>query len=198
MDDETQQALARLRQEVAALQAQVSRAQQLASLHGIRHVDGTDYIWGEQTANYIFASPSGSAGGPGFRAATVADQPASLIKSVIPFIIGDGVNAITTGVKGFLMVPFDCTITGWDLIADASGSIVIDVWKDTYSNFPPTVADTIAGSEKPTLSTAQKNQDTSLSSWTTTLTGYTDWLGFNVDSATTVKQVTLGLRVTRT
>ena len=32
-----------------------------------------------------------------------------------------------------------------------SGSIVIDVWKDTYANFPPIVADTITASAKPTL-----------------------------------------------
>ena len=105
-------------------------------------------------------------------------------------------SAITTGVKGFITIPFDCTITGWDIVADQSGSIVIDVWKDTYANFPPTVADTIAGTEKPTLSSAQKNQDTSLSSWTTTVTAG-DVIGFSVDSATTVTRVTLTVRTTR-
>lgn len=104
-------------------------------------------------------------------------------------------QVITTGLKYFLEVPFACTITGWTLFADAVGSIVIDVWKDTYSAFPPTVADTITGSEKPTLSGVQKNQDLTLTTWTTSIAAG-DVLAFNVDSATTVKQATLTLRVT--
>lgn len=124
-------------------------------------------------------------------APTFAAQSVALI-----FVIDGGGSAITTGVKGYLEVPFGMTITGWTLVAKESGSIVIDVWKDTYANFPPTVADTIAGTEKPTLSSVQKNQDTSLSSWTTAITAG-DVLGFNVDSITTCTQVTLTLRGTR-
>lgn len=115
----------------------------------------------------------------------------------IQFIIDGGGAVISTGQKGHVMVPFNCKVTGWDIFADQSGSIVVDVWKDTYANFPPTVADTIAGTEKPTLSSARKNQDTSLSSWTTTLTKG-EVIAFNVDSATTVTRVTVVLRVVRT
>ena len=93
-------------------------------------------------------------------------------------------------------MPFNCTITGWTLLADQSGSIVIDVWKDSYGNFPPTVADTIAGTEKPTLASVQKNQDLTLSTWTTGLL-QGDVLGFNVDSVTTVTRIALALRVTK-
>ena len=112
-------------------------------------------------------------------------------------IIDGGGATITTGVKGDIEVPFACTITAWELLADQSGSIVVDVWKDTYANFPPTVADTITGSEKPTLSSATKNQDTNLTTWTTSVSAG-DILRFNVDSATTVTRVTLSLTVTRT
>lgn len=111
----------------------------------------------------------------------------------LTFIIDGGGSAITTGQKGHLEIPFACTITGWTLLADQSGSIVIDVWKDTYANFPPTVADTIAGSEKPTLSSAQKNQDLTLTSWTTSVAAG-DILAFNVDSVATVTRVTLSIR----
>lgn len=115
----------------------------------------------------------------------------------LQIIIDGGGSAITTGVKADLLVPYNCTVLGWDIFGDASGSIVIDVWKDTYANFPPTVADTIAGTEKPTLSSAVKNQDTALSSWTTALTR-NDILRFNVDSASTVTRVTLSIRIKRT
>ena len=106
-------------------------------------------------------------------------------------------NAITTGVKGYVSRPYNFKIVGWVILADASGSIVIDVWKDTLGNFPPTVADTITGTEKPTLSSQTNNTDTSLTSWTTAYTAG-DVLGFNVDSATTVTKVTLILNIKRT
>lgn len=99
---------------------------------------------------------------------------------------------ITTGTKAYAYVPFALVVTSWTLIANAVGSVVIDVWKDTYANAPPTVADTIAGSEKPTLSGVQKNQDTNLTTWTTSIAAG-DVLGFNVDSAATIKQVSLTL-----
>lgn len=114
----------------------------------------------------------------------------------LPVVIGDGANTITTGVKGYIEIPFDCTIVANRLGADASGSIVIDIWKDTYANYPPTVADTITASAKPTLSSAIKSQDTTLTGWTTAVTAG-DWLGFNVDSITTCTQVTLSLTLRR-
>ena len=77
-------------------------------------------------------------------------------------IIGDGLNVITTGVKGFMEIPYACTITAVRLVADAVGSIVVDIWKDSYANFPPTVADTITAAAKPTLASAQKAEDTTL------------------------------------
>jgi hypothetical protein len=114
----------------------------------------------------------------------------------LQIIIDGGGSAITTGVKADLVVPYNCTVIGWDILGNASGSIVVDIWKDTYANFPPTVADTITGTEKPTLSSVAKNQDVALSSWTTTLTR-NDILRFNVDSAATVTRVTLSLRIKR-
>jgi hypothetical protein len=114
--------------------------------------------------------------------------------SVITFIIDGGGSAITTGQKGHLEIPFKCQIQRVTLLADQSGSIVIDIWKDSYANFPPTVADSITASAKPTLSSAQKYQDSTLTGWTTTINAG-DILAFNVDSASTVTRVTLSLKV---
>jgi len=115
----------------------------------------------------------------------------------ITFIIDGGGSAITTEQKGHLEIPFACTITGWTILADQSGSIVVDVWKDTYANFPPTVADTITGTEKPTLASAQKNQDLTLTTWTTAVAAG-DILAFNVNSVATVTRITLSIRATKT
>jgi hypothetical protein len=75
-----------------------------------------------------------------------------------------------------------------------SGSIVIDVWKDTYANYPPTVADTITASAKPTLSSATKSDDTTLTGWSKTVTAG-DVFGFKVDSVTSLTKVILQLTV---
>lgn len=108
-------------------------------------------------------------------------------------IMGDGTNVIPTGVKGVLEVPFDMEITEVRLFAPLeSGSIVIDIWKDSYSNFPPTDDDSITYSTPPTLASAQKSQDTTLASWTVALSKG-DILAFNVDSASTVTLVTLSV-----
>ena len=115
---------------------------------------------------------------------------------VIPFIIDGGGSAITTGQKGHIDVPFAGTITGWTIVADQSGSIVIDIWKAAYPTVP-VVGGTITGTEKPTLSTAQVNQDTTLTTWTTGLAAG-DILAFNVDSVATVTRVSVNLRAIRT
>lgn len=115
----------------------------------------------------------------------------------ISFIIDGGGVTITTGIKGDLTIPFACTIQEWTLLADQSGSVVVDIWKDTYANYPPTVADTITGSALPTITTATKGQSSTLTGWTTTIAAG-DTLRFNVNSATTITRVTLSLKVYRT
>lgn len=107
--------------------------------------------------------------------------------------IDGGGAVITTGVKGYLRVPVAMTITGWEITADQSGSTVIDVWKDTYANYPPTVADAIF-TTKPTLSSVIKNQNlapTFVGAGATVAAG--DYIAFNVDSATTVQIVQLSI-----
>jgi hypothetical protein len=120
---------------------------------------------------------------------TTDDRMASL-----GLVIDGAGSPITTGVKGYLRVPYPCTINAVEIVADQSGSIVIDIWRDSYANFPPTVGDSIVASAKPTLSSAQKSQNTSLAGWTVTLTDG-QYLAFNVDSVSTVTRVVLTLKV---
>lgn len=114
--------------------------------------------------------------------------------AVINFTLDGAGVVITTGLKGFVTVPFNCTINSWDILPDVSGSIVIDIWRDTFANHPPTDADSITGSAPPTLTTATKATSSTLTGWTTQL-NQGDILAFNVDSATSVKLVTLSLRI---
>lgn len=115
---------------------------------------------------------------------------------ILPAVINGGGSALTTGAKSaYLSVPYDCTITKWRLLADVAGACVLDVWKDTYANFPPTNADSIVASAKPTISaTNQKAESSTLTGWTTSLS-VGDVLEFEVESCTTITQVRLELFV---
>jgi hypothetical protein len=127
-------------------------------------------------------------------------DPSKTFTQALVVVVGSlesGASAIATGLKQYISVPFACTITKWRIVADASGSIVFDIWKDTYANFPPTIADTITASAKPTLSSARNNESSTLTGWTTSISAG-DVLFFNVDSASTVKYVVLTLTVTQT
>lgn len=114
--------------------------------------------------------------------------------TAVEFVIDGGGSAITTGIKGFIEVPFSGTIQQVTMLADQTGSIVVDVWKDTYANYPPADADSITASAVPTISSSNKSQDATLTGWTTSITAG-DIIGFNVDSASTVERVTISLEV---
>lgn len=102
--------------------------------------------------------------------------------------------SLVTGSAGYIEVPFGMTISGWTITGNTSGSIVVDVKKSDYSTFPTTSS--IAGSEKPTLSSAQKNQDLTLSSWTTSVTAG-DILEFYIDSVSGLTEAFLTIRGTK-
>ena len=128
--------------------------------------------------------PAGSSGGGGGAEASLT------------FVIDGGGSTITTGQKGHLEIPFACTIKQVTMLADQSGSIVVDIWKDTYANFPPTDADSITASAPPTISSSQKSQDSTLTGWTKSISSG-DILAFNVDSCATITRVTISLKVER-
>jgi len=109
-------------------------------------------------------------------------------------VIQGASGVIATGISGDVRIDFACTIVGWTLLADQTGSIQIDIWKDTYANYPPTVADTITAAAKPLISSGVKNSSTTLSGWTTTIAAG-DTLRFNVDSVTAINRVTLALHL---
>lgn len=109
--------------------------------------------------------------------------------STLEFIIDGGGVAITTGVKGYLKIGYSANVSAWEVMADQSGSIVIDILR--ANSAVPTVS-MIGGGNKPTLSSQQFNVQTP-SGWTSAVLQENDWLGFNVVSATTVTRVTLAL-----
>lgn len=161
-------------------------------ISSVAEEDGTPTVY---PYKLIFTNGTVTDNGDG--TATVTVTGGGTLYGAISVTIDGGGSAITTGVKGYARIPYAGTITKVTVLADQSGSIVVDVWKDTYANYPPTVADTITASAKPTLSTATKAEDATLTGWTKTITAG-DVIGINVDSATTVTRVQLLIEVTKT
>ena len=141
------------------------------------------------------------AAGDDSRLSNARTPSAAYLVDALEFVIDGGGSALTTGIKGYLEVPYACTITQASLLADQSGSVVVDIFRSTYSAFaPPThpvSGDKLTASAPPTISSATKSQDATLTGWTTSLAAG-DVLAFNVNSATTVTRVTCSLKVTRT
>lgn len=175
---------------------------------GIVQVDGTTLV---ASSGVISVSNTGSVPvgsitlpngkipkGNGSNVAAAVDDVATIL---IP-VDGAG-SAITTGIKKpYIFVDFGCTITAATLLADQSGSISMDVIACSYANFDagsthPVSGDKIDASAPPTITTATKSQDTTLTGWATTVAAGTV-LTVNVLSATTIQKVTLALKVVKT
>lgn len=181
----------------------------LSSAISLKHTQNTDTKLDEGGGNEVSAAQAKTAH---THSGVTTGNPHSVSKSDVSlgnvpnidlatssfvYIIDGGGSAIIAEEKDSIPIPFGCTITGVTLLADQSGSIVIDIWKDTYANYEPTVADTITASAKPTITTAIKSKDETLTGWTKTITAG-DVLKFNVDSCTTIEKCTVSINFTRT
>jgi hypothetical protein len=118
------------------------------------------------------------------------------IGGALEIVFDNAGSAIEAGSHLEVMVPKAITITGAYAFADVSGSIVVDVWKDTIANYPPTDADTITASAPITITTATNSTDTTLTGWTTAVAALSV-LKFNVDSCTSITKCTIVLTYNR-
>ena len=108
--------------------------------------------------------------------------------STPPHAINFQITPTATGdQKIYPSVNFACTITGWNISSNASGSISIDIWKANAAI--PTSGNKISASAPVALSGAQLAQGGSVSGWTTTVVSG-DVFAFNVSSYSTLASVT--------
>lgn len=121
--------------------------------------------------------------------------PTGAREGTVNFLIDGGGSAIATGIKGTFQVDFDGTILSNTLLADQSGSITITIKKVAYASYPGSLTSIVAAA-KPTLSSAQKSTDSTLTGWTTSFSAG-DIFEVTVDTAATVTRVTLALKVRR-
>ena len=108
--------------------------------------------------------------------------------------LSNGAAILSTGQKGYVKMPYPGTITDWTIMTDTTGSIIIDIWKDTVASFPPTSIDTITGGNYATLTNQLINSDNLLTGWTTTFLA-NDVFTFDVIGVTGITNINLTLNV---
>ena len=159
----------------------------IISINDVVQSPGVDYnVSGSQI---IFTNPpAASSDFFGVALRTVAD-----LTRTINFVLDNGSNDITSGVKGSLGLDVSGRIESWTLVSENEGSIVIDIKKDKYDTYPDSLT-SIVGSEYPRLSTQKKNRDESRSTWTTDVVAG-DILDFSVVSCSGIQKCSLFLRL---
>lgn len=95
----------------------------------------------------------------------------------------------------YVRAPVAGTIMGVSIATvGGNGSCSVDVWRDTHANFPPTVADTICGGNKPAIAASSVDLDTTLTGWTTTVNAG-DWFAFKLESSSTFTGIFVQLHI---
>jgi hypothetical protein len=119
----------------------------------------------------------------------------NMTRRSIQAVIDAGTDVLAVGSQAIARIPWDGTIVRASAFSPVSGSVQVDVWKDTYANWPPVDGDSITASAPIAISSGTKTEDATLTGWTTSVTRG-DVIIFNVDSATTVTKVVLVLEFT--
>lgn len=106
-----------------------------------------------------------------------------VIKGSFGATIDGGGSVPTSGSMGYFIAPQDGVITGWTMIADISGSSVIDIKR---------LGTSLAGSELPTISSSISGRDLSLTTWTTNISA-NDILEFVLMSCSESTRINLSI-----
>lgn len=132
------------------------------------------------TGTASFANPTGGGG-------------SSTVRGQLGVTFDGGGVGILNGATGFLRVPYNCTITGGDIVSSVSGSFGISIRRDTFANFPPDAADEIASVN------LSNNVKTTFGTTNFSSTSLTEgqYLAFTTSGSASLTYVVLTLIVTR-
>lgn len=120
------------------------------------------------------------------------DRNTASVKKRTVIAVFNGGNTTPSLGSVEVAVPFAGVISKATILGDVSGSAVVDVHSSTYTGYP--TMNSIAASAKPTLSASAKNQDSTLTGWTTSVAA-NSVLRFVLESVTTCKRVTVVLEI---
>lgn len=164
----------------------VSAQQLIVSLNDVVLEPGVDYTILDDQIIYTVAPTTG------LDSFIVAMATTADLTRTINYVIDATPNVVGVGVKGQVTIDVTGTIESWTLVSDVVGNLVVNVKKTTYANYP--IFNSIAGTEKPTLSSQSKNKDDGLSTWNTLLNAG-DILRFEVESCDAIKQFMLAMKL---
>ena len=114
----------------------------------------------------------------------------------IEFILFGGGITILTGIQGEIIIPFNCQIKSVNLLSDQTGSIVVDILKSSFSNYPGGF-NTITAAAIPQIINGIKYEDNILTGWTINLLK-DDVLRFDVQSSNLISRLLISLKIIKT
>ena len=148
--------------------------------------------------------PTGSQGNIGNTGSTGPTGPAgdtgptgptgNIVPEVFTLFIDGTPDVILTGKKAQKVIPFDCYVSEWYIIAGQTGSIEFDIRKSSFSSYPSTT--TIITSGPPELISQSKNSNTSVTGWISVSSG--DVLEIYVASNDIIQNVGLYITLQKT
>lgn len=112
------------------------------------------------------------------------------------FSIEVGDAALTAGVIGDAVIPFDGIIYGWQILSDGTASAQFDVWRTPAGTYPPTALNSIVGASPPTLTSGTFAQNMNLVDWTNSVTKG-DVIRLYLSSQTGVQRLVFVLYIAR-
>jgi hypothetical protein len=110
----------------------------------------------------------------------------------INYVVDSGSLAVAHGDKGCLTIDVTGVIESWVIVADKVGSLIVDVKKSSFNNYPNLVS--ICGSSRPSLVNQNKNTDSTLSGWNKTLNAG-DVINYEVISASNINKFSISFKV---
>lgn len=112
------------------------------------------------------------------------------IRTITATFDGGGA-ALVPGTVCYTRLPYGFTASKWSIIADQAGSLVLDVWVDSYANGLPTNADTVTNGHEPALTASATGEDADLADWSDVAWASGQIVAINIDSCTTITRATL-------
>jgi hypothetical protein len=114
---------------------------------------------------------------------------------VISLYIDGTPDVISTGKKAFRLIPYDCEVVEWYVVASVAGTIEFDVRASSFASYPSTISIVGTTSDYPSLNNEVKNSNTSVTGWDVLNAG--DMVDLYITSNTDVQNVGLFIKIRR-